>query len=252
MALPDHESFPQPPDPSILAWRYIDTPKLLSLLLQRALHLGRVDLLPDKFEGTQTKPTRDLVVRALTAPAPRGGGMHPDQALKLADQIEKSSDVARRTCYASCWSLRNHESEAMWRLYCGLKDGVALVLPYARLRGSLHDDPERTYIGTVTYLDYETSPIPGQNIFNLVMHKRREFEYEHEARVISWRLPESFNVSKLDALPAAITLPWQPEEYIERIVVTPYADPWYLHTIKDLVRLAAPRLVDRVLPSSMG
>jgi hypothetical protein len=59
MNSPTHKEFPQPDDPSVLAWRYLDLPKLLSLLLKKELHLTRLDALEDKYEGTlplQTVP----------------------------------------------------------------------------------------------------------------------------------------------------------------------------------------------------
>jgi hypothetical protein len=46
-----HPSFPQPPDTSVLAWRYMDLPKLLALIVKREIHLRRLDLIPDKYEG---------------------------------------------------------------------------------------------------------------------------------------------------------------------------------------------------------
>jgi hypothetical protein len=244
MALPDHPSFPQPPDPSVLAWRYIDTPKLVSLLLRRELHLRRVDLLPDKFEGTHPKLTRGLVLAQLTSPAPQGAGLDRETAERLIpDFVGPDSKFMRSTAYASCWRLGNRESEAMWRLYCGTSEGVALVLPYSRLRASL-DDPT-TYLGIVTYVDFETEVFSLRNMFNLVMHKRREFEHEDEARLVSWRPPPA-------KLQPSIALPWAPEEHIQRIVVSPYADAWYLDTIRELVARIAPPLSERIEPSPMG
>ena len=73
MALPDHASFKQPADPSVLAWRYMELPQLLSLLMRRALHLTRLDNLEDKFEGSLPLHTRREweaeMRRALESPA---------------------------------------------------------------------------------------------------------------------------------------------------------------------------------------
>jgi hypothetical protein len=46
-----HKEFPQPEDPTVLAWRYVDLPKLLSLLLTKKLHLTRLDALEDKLKA---------------------------------------------------------------------------------------------------------------------------------------------------------------------------------------------------------
>ena len=50
-----HKSFPQPPDPSISVWRYMDLAKLMWLLQRRALYFSRLDKLGDPFEGHYTK-----------------------------------------------------------------------------------------------------------------------------------------------------------------------------------------------------
>jgi len=145
--------------------------------------------------------------------------------------------------------MGNHESEAMWRLYCGTSQGVALVLPYSRLRDSL-DDPT-TFLGIVSYVDFETEVFSLHNMLNPVMHKRREFKHEDEARVVSWRPPADGDWLTVE-LPPSIALPWAPEEHVERIVVSPYADAWYLDTIRELVDRIAPPLGERIEPSPMG
>lgn len=250
MALADHPSFPQPPDQSELVWRYLDTPKLLSLLLHRALYLGRVDLFPDKFEGTHTRPTREALLRQLTAPPP-GPGMTSEQAASVVAHIMSNPKIFRKTMFASCWCLRNYESEAMWRLYCGTGERVALVLPYARLKDSLTD--LLTFIGKVTYLDYGRDFIQMDNVFNYVMHKRREFQHESEVRIAGTRmLPSLMGEGWETRMPTSVSLPWEARDHVDRIVVRPYASPWYLETIREAVAQIAPGLEDRVQPSSMG
>jgi hypothetical protein len=125
------------------------------------------------------------------------------------------------------------------------------VLPYSRLQESLHDPDARSFIGTVTYVDFESAVFPLGNLFNLVMHKRKEFAYENEARVICWRPPTDSTWLTAD-VPAAVTLPWAPEDHIERIVVSPYAAGWYFDTIRELVNRLNPALKDRIVPSPMG
>jgi hypothetical protein len=62
MAPPDHPAFPQPSDPTIPAWRYLDLPRLLSMLMRRQLHMTRLDRLIDKFEGTIPIATRGAMI----------------------------------------------------------------------------------------------------------------------------------------------------------------------------------------------
>jgi len=55
--------------------------------------------------------------------------------------------------YVNCWHVSNHESEAMWRIYCGGDNGLAIVLPYEDLRTSV--SMGTAWIGMVGYLDFE-------------------------------------------------------------------------------------------------
>ena len=250
MALLDHESFPQPSDPSELVWRYMDTPKLLSLLLRQALFLGRVDLFPDKYEGTHTRPTREALLRQLTSPRPTGTGLGPEQARHLAQQMIKAPRLVRKMMYASCWCLLKHESEAMWRLYSGTGEGVALVLPYSRLKESLTDPV--AFVGTMTYIDYGSEFIQLGNMFNYVMHKRREFQHEREVRIVRMAPDDIVGPDWETKLPASLALPWVAKDHVQSIVVSPYAAPWYLDTIRETVARVSPGLEDRVVASTMG
>src|SRR5690242_3376851 len=102
------KAFQQPADPSTKVWRYMDLPKLISLLADRTLYFSRLDLLRDTHEGSTPKrmvETRDAVMRQV------GAGQHINSA-------SDSRKEWRTTAFVSCWHLGNHESEAMWRLYC--------------------------------------------------------------------------------------------------------------------------------------
>ena len=85
MPLVDHPSFPQPQNPSVPLWRYMDTPKLLWLLLHREIYLRRVDLLPDKFEGTAPKLAREVVQHGIATT----GNLPPLKVAQMADQWGK-------------------------------------------------------------------------------------------------------------------------------------------------------------------
>jgi len=49
--------------------------------------------------------------------------------------------------------MNDTESHAMWRLYCGAEQGVAVQTVYEKLANSI-TDPEM-YIGLVSYIDYD-------------------------------------------------------------------------------------------------
>src|ERR1035441_2743983 len=113
----------------------------------------------------------------------------------------------RRRLFVNCWHLGELESEAMWRIYCGREDGVAVVLPYNRLRDSLTE--ANTYIGAVNYIRFNVEVINSGDSYSLAMHKRKEFEYEQEARIVAWRIaPDSTPRSG----PTFVEMDWRAEE----------------------------------------
>ena len=360
MDSPIHKEFPQPDDSAVLAWRYLDLPRLLSLLLKKELYLTRLDALEDKYEGTlppqtesaalaELRPTmsserawamieksvsflrkfqnpqamKELTERYFKA-APEGPqdrfvvtfsvfwlsvalqltrlgraaalaaseAKHEDPALqarfddsefykKLAEStrvlpeaqilvdldrnyerippegreaaIRELADWAlmhfaniRQQLFVSCWHLGRHESEAMWRIYCGREDGLAIVLPYSRLRDSIKEAD--TYIGAVEYIPYETGMLKRFGQFSPAMHKRQEFEHEREARIVQRRII-AFASARPDS---SSPLPWDPEAHLERIGISPYSRPWFADIVKGIVERTAPKLSGKIEASAMS
>lgn len=267
-----HESFHQPPNPGVRVWRYMDLSRLIAMLMRRELALTRMDLLPDKFEGYMgrkfraalTKQAEDRLfkdVPAVEATTESSVPVKPraqavaDFAKLLIANAQNWRDVA----YVSCWRSGESESEAMWRLYCPAGTaGVAIVLPYDRLCDSLSDD--RLHIGMVQYVDLDEQIVRWGNAMNALMCKRREFEHEHEVRVV--RLAFEFSEFYQDGTmslsrgapdrPRYLSVPWNVEEHIQQIVVSPYSSPWHPELIADLLGKLAPALKSRVSPSRMG
>jgi hypothetical protein len=138
----------------------------------------------------------------------------------------------------------------MWRLYCGAEDGLAIVLPYERLRNSVESISElgaRT--GLVKYIDYEAEAIPPHFLTNASMRKRIQFAHEREVRIVCSQLQAA--VTNVE-LPLFLSVPWLAEAHIEHVVISPYANPWYGKVVREAVRRLTPGLLDRVQLSSMG
>jgi hypothetical protein len=242
-----HPSFPQPPDASILAWRYMDLPKLLALIVKRELYLRRLDLMPDKFEGLFPSKMSTALEAAYSA------ALGPTDAKGIAEMMVGNARLHRKRLYVSCWHLGNVESEAMWRIYCGAGGGAAIVLPYKKLSASIIASsnalPNHAYLGVVRYLDYDTDLMDPRNLFNAALHKRRQFAYEQEARIAKlWVDPAA---TAPDQEPPSISIPWD-IGVVDRIVVSPYAGEWYVETVRAVVERLAPGLGAKVVHSPMA
>jgi hypothetical protein len=240
-----HPAFQQPRDTSVLAWRYMELPKLLSLIVTRQLYLRRLDLMPDKYEGLFPARVAESLARAVLA----AGGVTAEQAKEIADHHVAFAKTSRKMMFVSCWHLSHTESEAMWRIYCRDGDGAAIVLPYAKLSASINTSETNAYLGLVNYLDYDTAVLGPGNAFIPTLHKREQFRYEQEARIVKiWVDPTA---TAPDQEPPAISIPWD-VGVAERIVVSPYAPDWYVETVRAVINKLDPRLGAKVGHSPMA
>lgn len=219
-----HPVFDQPEDTSMSVWRYLNTAKLLSLLLTRTLVYCRLDELPDPFEGRVTRS--HLAWLAKIEEAINAKSETPAQRLPGMDSLIRS------TVFVNCWCLQNTESQAQWRIYSGTEDGAAMKTTYSKLVNTLSN---KDFVGLVRYIDYENDEIGSTNILALAMHKRDVFEYEHEVRIVRWGMSTDEECDNSGALPQVIDVPVDLEDMLDEIVLSPYAPSWYYDAVARLV-----------------
>ena len=236
-----HPCFPQPENRGIAVWRYMDLPKFINLLDTRKLFLARVDKLKDAHEGSLTPDHAKANLRQALYFGPTIAG--------ALEQDQKYRQKLRKRTFVSCWHLNEGESEAMWRLYCGCTEGIAIKTTYNKLAESIAD-PEM-YIGLVTYIDYENGKQsfptistdsdwpPKYKYFYPFMHKRKSFEHEREARMIKTAWDDENN---REIEEPGISIPWNLEQNIDSIYVNPYAADWYVDVVKTVVAKFGPKL----------
>jgi len=149
-------------------WRYLDLERLLSLLAKREMVYVRSDLLRDPFEGSLPRALHEW---SESVPAP------PNQT---AGDIRTAF---RKQIFLSCWHLNEHESEAMWRLYCGAEKGVAIQTTYEKLSAAV---PFDGFIAKVRYEDYGSYVPDRDEQMNMLwpfLIKRPSFFHEQEVRI---------------------------------------------------------------------
>ncbi len=231
-----HPCFPQPATSSLPVWRYMSLAKLVSLLKARNLYLSRIDQFSDPYEGTTTPRTAEGIGEFLR----RTGAKSP-----LADVLgfyEKS----RRGTFVSCWHANEHETEAMWRLYCGDGGGVAVQSTYGGLLEAIRWH-QGVYIGQVRYVDYGIASFPDANAFYPVMHKRAAFAHEREVRIVRY-LPES----PTEEQPTGLTLPVDLSSMCNAVFVSPSAPKYYFDAVHGVLEALAPGLEARLKWSQMN
>jgi hypothetical protein len=207
------------------------------LLQNKQLWLSRADMLNDPWEmALAGEQLAHVIARhpPLMIPLP---AKLPESAIDRSKRIAK---LWRQTTFISCWSASDHESHALWRIYCGPTEGVAIQTTFGRLRKSVDGLP----LYPVTYEtpgSRRRTPTP----IDLFTKKRPMYEYEHEVRIVFAGEGEIEN----DVIGHRIK--WDPEKSVELIRVHPEADHSFMQTVAAAVEHYAPALKHHVAWSAM-
>ena len=207
------------------------------LLQKKRLWLSRADRLGDPWEislaGAQLQHVIDL------HPISPIGGPRREDALPRSARIIKQW---RQGTFVNCWNCSDHESHALWRIYCGSSDGVAIQTTFGRLRKSVGGFP-------VYKITYETPGSRRQTptLIDLVTKKRPMFAYEQEVRIVRHSPVEHTTDYEIIGYP----LEWNPETNLESIFIHPDSDLSFKETVMATVAHWAPALKDSVLWSAM-
>jgi hypothetical protein len=126
------------------------------------------------------------------------------------------------------------ESAAMWNLYARSNEAIAVQSTYRLLRTSL---PNKTYVGSVQYIDYENDFIPEDDLLRPFMNKRKSFEHERELRAIVDVDPDDENTWVGYSVVGAIgrTVPVSLDDLIERIHVAPTSPAWFAELVRNVM-----------------
>jgi hypothetical protein len=204
-------------DPAdVPVWRYMNLEKLLSILIDQALFFASVKTLAqsDRYEGQPTPAE-------ITA-----SGLMPSVAKEL-DQYNAST---KGSLFFSCWHMNDSESDAMWKLYVAGTGGVAVRSSIARIKRCFQKTQEDISLGKIAYIDEYYSSIEFFNyIVQRFMRKRLAFRHEKEIRLVYY----DENQSRLGF--PGVLIPVEVNVLIEKIVISPRADDWFLSLVKTLV-----------------
>ncbi|MFH0989614.1 MAG: hypothetical protein V1799_06310 [bacterium] len=228
-----HTAFIPPDRTDQPIWRYIDLSKFIHILQTSSLFFPRTDKLGDPFEGSVTLQT--LGNRAIFAEylKTQGVNVQDDFSERLAEHIR----TMRQETYISCWHMSLVESAAMWSLYSNGFQSLAIKSTYQRFVNSIAEEPLDVYIGKVNYVDYDTVPIPEDNAFYPLIHKRQSFEHEKELRAIVWLTTDQKNRLNLesDSKPDGVGVCVDISTLFEEVHVSPLAPSWFTDIVNRLL-----------------
>jgi hypothetical protein len=228
----EHPVFQNPENEDAKIWRYMDLPKLLSLVDKKSLFLARADKLGDPFEGSYSK--WNIVLRPM---------VYPKEVQQVLPILSDFSKRLLRSTVVNSWHISEFESAALWKLYLKSDEGVSVQSTFRRLRDSLSGMPDtHVFIGKVEYIDYNTDWLPEGNMLYPFVHKRKSFEHERELRAVVQKYPASgagLN-SSTEVFQDGLYVPVDLQVLIERIYVSPSSTDWFFDLVKSVVSKYGP------------
>ncbi len=198
--------------------RYMDLPKLLDLLHSQELYFRRADGFSDRLEGALFPSLRTTMDNS-----------HADGIADYnADYFYRRARVGN---YVSCWTMSGKDSMALWQLYGGVRNSVAITTTVGRLVKAAVSWGRRIHIYRVKYIDH----LKMQNYIigdymDVLQFKHEAYKHEKELRVI---VPQQ--VDAWETNPVALRLSVRNlDEIVRSVVVAPEAEKEYFNAIKDL------------------
>lgn len=220
------------PDASI--WRYMSLSKFLQLLQGKALYLARADQFEDPFEGT--KSYQDIKAEKESILNIEGVDKDAVEVL-FSDRINKwTRDSLQKQAYISCWYRNESESEAMWKLYGLNNEGIAIRTTYAKLKDvATNCEQTNMAIGKVEYVSYQSETVAetvakNDSLCLPFFFKRMSFVHECEVRVVAMHFKEGMDFEN----PVGIFVPFNLNEFIEEVYISPLATKWFYTVVKDV------------------
>lgn len=206
-----HDAFIKVPDDAIL-WQYMSLAKFINLIRTKTLYLRRLDSFRDSKEGVLT--TID-------------SNYFPMINIPL-DYMERE----RKRIFVNCWIESPHELALMWETYG--KGGVVIKTTAHRLRACMSSDQEhKLYLIKIRYIDPETDSCQDigkeLNALKIAVVKRKYYKQEQEVRLL-------YSTQEVQEDMKEITIPLDTEVLIDKVIVYPNAEKYFLDTINSLLR----------------
>lgn len=231
----EHPTFTQPGDENEKVWRYMDFPKLVSILEKSSLFFSRGDQFSDPFEGSY--PLLNVLGRNYIPPNILATNIPQfQQAMASMGNINKHWP---KHVGINCWHLNNHESAAMWQLYLQSHEGVAIQSTYKKLKDCFTPSIEDVYLGLVKYIDYEKEFFAADNMLNPFAHKRKSFEHEKEVRALIAKWPTRGGTGvdfSQTTIVGGINIQIDLKVLIENIYISPSSPQWFVDVVSSTVK----------------
>ncbi len=227
-------------DRKVKLWRYMDLPKLISIFEDRLIYFQPPSNFNDPFEGIFHVDSDEEIYEEILKIISTYNKDELEKAFgskiiekwgsvdNFFDGLSKKIPELSLVC---CWHISESESEAMWQIYSESNRGVAITTTVGKLHDILPEGLGDVY--PINYIDYEKAN-KSLTRYNSIFYKRKSFEYEAEARAFFIDFDQFNLLSKKKRKIKGKPLHCDPENFIDQIIISPLAEPWYFELIKKI------------------
>jgi hypothetical protein len=248
-----HPSLDRDLPTNAVLWRYLDFPRFVSMLKERALWFSRADLLGDPLEGSFTQARE--IERQWTLENPPEGRTRKELEDVFRHNARLTSE-SRLNVYINCWHLGSHESMALWQGYGSGPYAVAVRTTFGLLDTLLpqkfsgssvvaggapaeaDDEPPHAmpiYLTQVRYIDHSSTTErlkDENNLFAPFAFKSVSYTHESEVRAVYWNIPGFDTTTGQLINPPGLFVPVDLPALITDIVVSPLAPGWFAPVVR--------------------
>lgn len=247
MIVKDKRIKEESPQGNRIIWRYLTFEKFLDLLLNSELFFTNLTKLTDKYEGTMfesnIEPALSIAKRKKDA----------QQVLEILDNKREINELRNYTL-VNCWTLKRHESFALWKIYVGTGPGIAIRTTVSNLTKAVNQTKqefdEDIAIATIKYKD------KLDNSFSRIeatITKKPFYDFEDEMRLIIFNYPLS-NYGHEVPYDLAIgkRVKVNTHKLISELYISPFLSQEYRNTIANTIVKLAPFLKNRIKSSDIN
>ena len=224
--------------------------QFLDFLVHKRLFFTNAKNLTDNYEVSLFKKIKLNKRKELEKKGLKGSELNGELAA-----FEYNHNPMRDLTLVNCWSLRRHESYALWKIYLdGANAGAAIRTNVKNLKESIeaskNEYPENIYMGKVQYKDYLTEQSLSR--YRMITTKREFYEYENELRMFILHHPLSeggvkppYDLGKGRHLNLDLSI------LVGELYLSPFSPSWFQETLVDIIQKVAPSLTPKIKESSI-
>ena len=246
-------------------WKYLDIIKFLNLV-NGELYFARADKFKDKYEGAIPKQNylqfAEQYGRTKFRDIDRESdheysGENPSNSERDYKKIIKKEFIRKfnerkKKVAISCWHLNESESAAMWEMYSRAGQGIAICTTLDKLHKVKKPAGYDMEMFKVDYIDFDKTYEDGFTDYELLpfKNKRKEFEFEHEFRVMLYQKKREFsNRGELHEMEASNPKYSKSPDYRQAVPQDMASRLNYLPEAGIRVNINAAELIDGIIAS---